>query len=107
VLLLIGEDMTEDMFYQPHVETYECEVFGGINTNNVPMVKSIVYHSDCDVLNLNPMPESNGYSWRMEVVSHNPYVLKRVGETVLNSDLAEYARIVDPRAEEKIKQYIV
>jgi hypothetical protein len=96
-----------DEIYPNYVGTYECEVFGGIPTNKVPSMKSLIYHNGCDVLRLEPMPESNGYQWRMEVLAPNNYVGSKLRDIAVQSEYASYANLVDPRAEEKIKQYIV
>jgi hypothetical protein len=95
-----------DEFYPNHVGTYECEVLGGIPTDKVPAMKSLAYHNNCDVLRLELMPESNGYQWRMEVVAPNNYVGARLRDIAIKSEYASYANLVDPRAEEKINQYI-
>jgi len=105
VLLLIGENMVDEIFN--HVGTYECEVLGGIPQEKVPALKSLAYHNDCDVLRLEPMPESNGYQWRMEVLAPNTYVGSRVRNIALQSEYASYARLVDPRADERLRQYII
>ncbi|MEM5778229.1 MAG: hypothetical protein QXD43_02405 [Candidatus Aenigmatarchaeota archaeon] len=93
-------------FYSNYLGTYVCEVLSGIPRDKVEVMKSLVYYNGCDLLKVEPMV-GNDYQLKMEVIAPNQYIGEKIKDVALNLEYAKYAYLINPRKEEKLKQYIV